>query len=79
MSLAGDWDMTAYFPEFDGEEYRRFRAELARDVEAVAGDIEALAAVRAEAAEAWASALERLEDCSSRSNHLAGYLASKPV
>ena len=41
MAIEPDWDMTPYFPEFDGSAYRDFRASLTTDV----ADLQAEAAV----------------------------------
>ena len=40
-----DWDMTPYFPEFDGREYRAFRDELERDISSLQQESGSLAAL----------------------------------
>ena len=51
----GDWDMTAYFPAFGGEEYRAFRAGLAADVASWGDRLEAAGEVGP--SEEWAELL----------------------
>lgn len=70
----GDWDMTSYFPSFDGTEYRAFRSRIADDTDALQREVESLPAIAPASTAQWADFLSRLEDVSCRSNHLAGYL-----
>jgi len=69
-----DWDMTPYFPAFDGAEYRAFRAQLAGDIARLQRDARALGEVGDGSLAAWVDLLVRLEDVASRTGHLAGYL-----
>ena len=69
-----DRDMTPYFDEFDGDAYRAFRRELAADVASLQQESRELGAITAESLHAWVSLLSRLEDLTSRTNHLGGYL-----
>jgi oligoendopeptidase F len=68
-----DWDLTPYFPAFDGPEHRGFRDALERDAEALGAEIAALPGVEA-AREGWVALLRRLEDVAARSAHLGSYL-----
>jgi len=70
----GDWDMSPYFASFGDEQYQAFRADLARDCEALLLDADAMAPIDQGTSSAWASLLVRLEAVSCRSGHLAGYL-----
>lgn len=75
MSVAGDWDMTPYFPEFDGEVYRAFRAQLDADTAALRAEIgDAPEPLVAESLPRWVDRLVRLEELSVRSSHLGSYL-----
>ena len=71
----GDWDMTPYFPEFDGEVYRRFRSELVSDIAALQGELDAESApLDEQSIERWAERLCRLEELAARSSKLGSYL-----
>ena len=69
-----DWDMTPYFDAFDGDDYQAFRQALARDVEALQREVDDLGGLASDPHEDWVALLVRLEDLSSRTAHLAGYL-----
>jgi oligoendopeptidase F len=69
-----DWDMTPYFPEFDGPEYRAFRDSLASDVGGWLTRVPELGAISAASVDAWAEHLAALEDLTSRAAHLGSYL-----
>jgi len=70
-----DWDMTPYFPELDGDDYRRFVGALADDVAALRAELgDAPEPLDADGLERWVARLARLEELSTRSGHLAGYL-----
>jgi oligoendopeptidase F len=69
-----DWDMTPYFPEFDGPEYRAFRDSLASDVGGWLARVRELGAISASSLGAWADHLAALEDLTHRSAHLGSYL-----
>ncbi len=69
-----DWDMSPYFDAFDGPSYREFRASLATDVAALQRELDGLPPLSPDSAPDWARLLERLEELSSRTAHLAGYL-----
>ena len=69
------WDLTPFFASFDGQEYREFRNRLARDLAQLLADARDLGALDRERIPDFASLLERLEDATARSAHLASYLA----
>ena len=69
------WDLTPFFPSFDGPEYRAFRAQLAGDLAALLSDARALGALESGRLGDWAVLLVRLEDATARSAHVASYLA----
>ncbi|MGH7291151.1 MAG: hypothetical protein ACREJT_08080, partial [Myxococcota bacterium] len=68
------WDLTPFFPSFDGPEYRAFRAQLARDLGALHADARALGALTGERLDDWVSLLLKLEHATARSAHVASYL-----
>ena len=68
------WDLTPFFPSFDGPEYRAFRAQLARDLETLDAEARALGKLGRERLNEWAALLVRLEDATARSAHVASYL-----
>ncbi len=69
-----NWDMTPYFSELGGPEYRGFRTGLAEDVAALQRELARLGRIEDGNLSDWASLLERLESATARSGHLAGYL-----
>lgn len=69
-----NWDMTPYFPEFDGAEYRRFRGALGSELDALANELEELDSIDSGSAARWAVALARLEQVNARTAHVSGYL-----
>lgn len=73
MTTAPNWDMTPYFPSFGGDEYERFRGELANDIEAIQRDLAALGPVSS-SREAWSRILERVESVFARHRHVGTYL-----
>jgi oligoendopeptidase F len=73
-SEAGDWDLTPYFEEYGGAQYRSFRDDLASDTADLLAEALRLETIEAENLQEWRDLLARLEQVHSRSNHLAGYL-----
>jgi oligoendopeptidase F len=72
---AGDWDMTAWFPEFDGEVYRAFRRQLAADTATLQDELAASEPLTVASAARWAARLARLEEVSSRHSQVGQYLS----
>jgi oligoendopeptidase F len=70
------WDLTSYFPAFEGPEYREFRAALKSDVERHTTEAAALAALSPATQAAWAIHFNALEDLSARFYHMASYLGN---
>lgn len=78
-SLPQTWDLTSYFPAFDGPAYREFRAALRRDIAAALKRATALEPLPADAAadavvNDWGAIFAAWEDLSARGAHLASYL-----
>ena len=74
--LPQTWDLTSYFPTFDGPSYRVFRAALAADLKTQLARATALAALSATPGSArdWAAAFVGWEDLIVRLTHFSSYL-----
>jgi hypothetical protein len=68
------WDLTSYFPAFDGPEMRQFKAGLQADIEMLKQQAGALAALDDENAGAWEEILLRNEELTRRMSHLGSYI-----
>ena len=69
------WDLTSYFPHFDGPEMRLFKEALRSDVAALREQAAALPPLSEESADAWEQVLARNEDLSRRLSHLSSYIS----
>ena len=69
-----NWDLTSYFPAFDGPEMRAFRKALEVDLSALRDEAQALSPLAEENADAWAEVFARSEGLWSRLSHLGSYL-----
>jgi oligoendopeptidase F len=69
------WDLTSYFPHFDGQEMRQFKEALRTDVAALRAQAAALSPLTEESADAWEQVLIRNEDLSRRLSHLSSYIS----
>ena len=69
------WDLTSYFPQFDGPEMRLFKEALRSDVAALREQAAALPPLSEESADAWEQVLARNEDLSRRLSHLSSYIS----
>jgi len=70
------WDLTSYFPTFDGPEYREFRAALKSGIERHVAEAGALGALAAGTRTAWAIHFNAYEDLSARIAHMSSYLGN---
>lgn len=68
------WDLTNYFPEFNGPTMQQFKAGLQADVEALKQQAAALGILSESSAAAWQDILLRVEDVSRRLSHLGSYI-----
>jgi oligoendopeptidase F len=68
------WDLTSYFPRFDGPEMRLFKEALRTDVAALREQAAALPPLSEENADAWEQVLIQNEDLSRRLSHLSSYI-----
>src|SRR4026209_1312143 len=69
------WDLTSYFPVFNGPEMAQFKAAIQNDVTALQSSAAGLAALTAQTALSWADILLRNEDLSRRMSHLSSYVS----
>jgi oligoendopeptidase F len=69
------WDLTSYFPQFDGTEMRLFKEALRTDVAALREEAAAIPPLSEENADAWEQVLFRNEDLSRRLSHLSSYIS----
>lgn len=69
-----DWDLSSYFKEFNGPDYRAFKADLLRDLKQATDTLSRLDHLSDRNAEAWTQTIEAIEDLSSRFGHLSSYL-----
>lgn len=67
------WDLSPYFPAWDGPEYRAYRTDLEVRIRDLDQRSAALGALR-EGVENWAALLVDLEELTSRFGHLGSYL-----
>lgn len=72
--MPANWDMTAYFDEFDGPTYRSFRDRLKADYASLKREVEQLGPIGHPNLESWSRVLSRVEQVSSRATHLGSYL-----
>ena len=68
------WDLSSYFPEFDGPEMRRFKDGLARDIASLKAEATALPPLITESAANWERILLRNEAILQRISHLGSYI-----
>ncbi len=68
------WDLSSYFPEFDGPEMRRFKDGLARDIASLKAEAAALPPLISESAASWERILLRNEAILQRISHLGSYI-----
>ena len=68
------WDLTSYFPQFNGSEMLQFKEAIRADVAALQTTAANLPALNSESAPAWENILLRNEDLSRRMSHLGSYI-----
>jgi oligoendopeptidase F len=70
-----NWDLTSYFPQFDGAEMRRFKQALRRDIASLKEKAASLVPLNDENASEWEDVLSRNEDLTRRMSHLSSYVS----
>jgi oligoendopeptidase F len=68
------WDLTSYFPQFNGPEIREFKEVLVRDVAALSTRAATLPRLGRKSAAAWEDIVIRHEDLTQRMSHLGSYI-----
>jgi oligoendopeptidase F len=68
------WDLTSYFPQFNGPEMRRFKDRLVGDIASLKAEAAALPSLTAETAVSWEKLMLRNEDILRRMSHLGSYI-----
>jgi oligoendopeptidase F len=69
------WDLTSYFPEFNGPDMLRFKEALRNDIAALQQSAAALPPLTDESAGGWEALLINNEDVSRRMSHLSSYVS----
>ena len=69
------WDLTSYFPAFNGPEMLQFKAAIHKDIAALQQRAAGLATLNDESASAWEAILLDSEDLSRRMSHLNSYVS----
>ncbi len=73
MSTQMNWDLSSYFPEFDGPELRQFKAALVADLGRLLAETEVLVPLDAQNLGAWEGLFTRAEEVGTRLGHWASY------
>ena len=73
MTTQMNWDLSSYFPEFDGPEMRQFKEALGRDLAQLQAEATALAPLASENAAQWVQLFVRAEDVGTRLGHWGSY------
>jgi oligoendopeptidase F len=68
------WDLSSFFPAFDGPEMRAFKERLGRDVAALQEAAAQAGPLTRGSAERWEAVVLSLEDLEARLGHLGAYL-----
>ena len=70
-----NWDLTSYFPRFDGPEMRRFKEALRRDIASLKDRAASLLPLNDENASGWEDVLTRNEALTRRMSHVSSYVS----
>ncbi len=68
------WDLSSYFPSFDGPEIQAFKKQLEDDIHALQARASALDTLNAENLADWGAVFGAIEDLVVRRGHLGSYL-----
>ena len=68
------WNLTGYFPEFDGQVYRTFKQSLRQEIAARLSDAASTPPLAPENMVTWAAVFLAWEDLGARLAHLTSYL-----
>lgn len=70
-----NWDLTSYFPDFDGPEMRTFRDQLRADIDGLGKRAGGLTSLGEDTLVEWEEVLLSCEEVSRRLSHLDSYLS----
>jgi oligoendopeptidase F len=70
-----DWDLTSYFPQFDGEEMRSFKAALDGDLRVLLRDAAEISDLASDTLAPWEAVILRAEEIQARLSHFSSYVA----
>ena len=68
------WDLTSYFPEFNGPEMLQFKEALRRDIASLKDKAALLPILTETSLAAWEEVLAHGEDLTRRMSHLSSYI-----
>ncbi len=69
-----NWDLTSYFPEFNGPEMNKFKKELKEDIESTRNTASSLSSLDADNQDEWEKIFLDCEDLTMRYSHLRSYI-----
>ncbi|TDI88538.1 MAG: M3 family oligoendopeptidase [Candidatus Dadabacteria bacterium] len=69
-----NWDLTSYFPEFNGPEMKKFKKELKEDIESIRNEASSLSSLDTNNQEQWEKIFLEYEDLTMRYSHLRSYI-----
>jgi oligoendopeptidase F len=69
-----NWDLSDYFPAFDGPEYRTFKEKLRQDIDTLTAQAAALPVLDTTSAAGWEAVFLSYEDLSARMSHIGSYI-----
>ena len=69
-----NWDLTSYFPEFDGEEMRTFKGELKADLAALLEKASGVPELKVDNQEDWEAVFLQYEDLNARYGNSGSYI-----
>lgn len=68
------WDLTSYFPEFNGPQMQAFKQQLDKDAVELQDKAAELGTLTADNADQWEALMLKLEDCGARLGHIYSYV-----
>ncbi|MCK5392107.1 MAG: hypothetical protein KAJ31_06740, partial [Deltaproteobacteria bacterium] len=69
-----NWDLTSYFPEFNGPEMNKFKKELKEDIESISNEASSLSPLDTNNQDEWEKIFLDCEDLTMRYSHLGSYI-----
>ncbi len=69
-----NWDLTSYFPEFNGPEMKNFKKELREDIESARNEASSLSSLDSKNQDEWEKIFLDCEDLTMRYSHLRSYI-----